>query len=136
MSAALTPSALLQALTAGAGGPVDGMAAASPPAATPPSTAGLVPARAAAVLAAWSGTQLHAGEPGLLTTSDPDLALLVGDWCMAHALQALAQAGDLPAIGVLSEAIAACAGTLDAPDSGASRQLIWQRATAQLADDS
>lgn len=136
MSTALTPGTLLAALTAGAGGPVDGMAAASPPSALLPPTTALTPPRAAAVLAAWSGTQLHAGEPGLLATGDTDLALLVGDWCMAHALQALAQAGDLPAIGVLAEAIAACAGTLDAPDGGASRQLIWQRATAQLADDS
>ncbi|MFT4036298.1 MAG: hypothetical protein QM679_12060, partial [Patulibacter sp.] len=63
-------------------------------------------------------------------------ALLVGDWAYAHALQALAQTGDLPAIGRLADAIGACAALLgDGRPATADQRLaeIWANATADLA---
>lgn len=132
--AALQPAELLAALTGAAGSPVEGMHAAGAVPADAPRVEALGPPRAAAVLAAWSGTQLHAGERALLETTDPDLALLVGDWCLAYALQALAQSGDLAAIGDLADAIARCALTLDAPDGQAVRAGIWANTASVLAD--
>lgn len=125
------PRRLLQALRAAAGGPVDGAAPGQVDGA--PDTAPLAPARAAAVLAAWTGTRLHAGRPGALRCDDPDLALLVGDWCFAHALQALAQSADLDAIGVLAAAIGECAVALtEEPGADGLLASIWAATVVRL----
>lgn len=129
----LQPAELLAALNAAAGSPVAGMRATESVPADAPDVGALSAARGQALLAAWSGTQLHASAPGLLATEDRDLALLVGDWCLAHALQALARDGDLAAIGHLADAIAGCALTLDAPDGGALRADVWKSTSQKLA---
>jgi hypothetical protein len=127
-----TPADLLAALRAGAGSVVNGAATGSADGA--PDVSGLSAARANAVLAAWTGARLHAGQIGLLEALDPDLALLVGDWCFAHALQALAHGGDLEAIGLLAAAIGDCALVLteaaEVPAAQGGIEPIW-RATAQ-----
>ena len=126
-AAALTPTALLAALRADAGSTVEGAEPGS--VASAPDVTGLSPARAHAVLAAWTGARVHAGDPGLLRVSDPDLALLVGDWCYANALQALAREGDLQAIGLLAEAIGSCAVALtEAPVELNPAEAAWAQA--------
>ena len=125
------PAALLGALRADAGSVVDGAEAGSARGA--PDCAGLAPARAHAVLAAWTGARLHAGQAGLLRAPEPDLALLVGDWCFAHALQALAHAEDLDAIATLADAIGACAVALtEAPAGTDALTAVWARACESM----
>lgn len=135
-AAALGPEPLLAALRSSAGSLVDGAAAGSWDAA--PDVSALEPTRAEAVLAAWTGARLHAGVAGLLAATDPDVALLVGDWCFAHALRALATGGDLAAIGTLATAIGACAALLGTPDIAAEERLLrladlWSGVTGKLA---
>lgn len=132
---AIGPDALLAALRASSGSLVDGIDLGS--VAHAPDVTGLAEARADAVLAAWTGSRLHAGAPGLLAATDSDVALLVGDWCYAHALQALAHGGDLAAIGVLATAIGACATALsaaaDASTDGLARlTTIWTGVSSEL----
>lgn len=134
--AALGPEALLDALRTSAGSLVDGTELGSWDDA--PDLAGLSAERAEAVAAAWTGARLHAGVAGLLAATDPDVALLVGDWCYAHALRSLAAGGDLPAIGALATAIGACAALLGPSDEAASDRLdrlasIWSALTGNLA---
>jgi hypothetical protein len=125
------PVALLEALRADAGSLVDGASAGSLDGA--PSVEGLSAARAAAVLSAWTGARLHAGEPGLLAAADSDLALLAGDWCFAHALQSLAHDGDLEAIGRLASAIGQCAVALtEEPAGSGALARIWAQTCAEL----
>ena len=132
--AELCPGTLLAALRADAGSLVDGAAPGSASGAPDVSALGL--ARANAVLAAWSGARLHAGLSGLLHAGDPDLALLVGDWCFAHALQALAHDGDLEAIGKLASAIGDCAVLLaERPATTDRLTEIWRATCAQLSAD-
>lgn len=131
----LGPAALLAALRTSAGSAVDGAGEGAWSHA--PDVSSLTEGRASAVLAAWTGARLHAGAPGLLVATDPDVALLVGDWCFAHALQALAHAGDLAAIGVLATAIGACATGLEGPVAPGDLPLarlaeIWSGVTDQL----
>lgn len=133
---ALGPDALLEALRTSAGSLVDGADAGSWDAA--PDVTALEPTRAEAVLAAWTGARLHAGASGLLAATDPDVALLVGDWCFAHALRGLATSGDLAAIGTLATAIGECAALLGTPDLAAADRLsrlaaIWLGVTGKLA---
>ena len=131
-SASAVPRRLLEALQAGAGGRVDGAELGSIDDA--PDTSALESARADAVVAAWTGARLHAGRPGALRCTDPDLALLVGDWCFAHALQALAQTADLEAIGLLAAAIGDCAVALtEAPGADGVPASIWASTVARLA---
>ncbi len=129
------PQELLAALRASAGALVDGIEPGSIVGA--PAVTGLPAARSGAVLAAWTGARLHAGAPGLLAATNSDVALLVGDWCYAHALQALAHGGDLEAIATLATAIGACATALsqdaDASTGGLERlAAIWSDAASDL----
>lgn len=131
------PQELLTALRASAGSLVDGADVGSWDHA--PDVSGLPTERAGAVLAAWTGARLHAGAPGLLEVSDADARLLVGDWCFAHALQALARSGDLAAIGMLATAIGACATALsdgsERPELGLERlETIWGHTIQELHD--
>lgn len=134
--AVLGPEPLLAALRSSAGSLVAGAEIGSWDAA--PDVSALSPERAEAVVAAWTGARLHAGVGGLLAATDPDVALLVGDWCFAHALRALATGGDLEAIGTLATAIGACASLLGTPDLAAEDRLsrladIWSGVTGKLA---
>lgn len=130
-----SPQSLLAALRTSAGSVVDGAQLGAWEGA--PKVGGLTEERARAVLAAWTGARLHAGAPGLIAATDSDVALLVGDWCYAHALQALAHAGDLTAIGTLATAIGACATALSTPSERPTAGLeelaaIWADVTDQL----
>jgi hypothetical protein len=51
------------------------------------------------------GSRLHYGDPGLVETDDPDLALLLGDQLYALGLARLAALGDLPAVTELADVI-------------------------------
>ncbi len=122
--AATTPEGLHAALLADAGGTVDGAAPGS--IADAPEIEALSPERATALRAAWTGARLHAGADGLLTADDADVALLVGDWCFAHALGAVARAGDLQAIALLSEAIdRGSTGSAGIPADARELGVIW-----------
>jgi hypothetical protein len=121
---ATTPAGLHAALLADAGGTVDGAAPGSTDGAPP--VDGLTPPRATALRAAWTGARLHAGTAGLLAAADADVALLVGDWCFAHALGAVARDGDLQAIALLSEAIdQGSTGSLGVPADARELSRIW-----------
>lgn len=135
----LSPESLLAALRQSAGSLVDGVVLGT--AAGAPEVGALARARAEAVLAAWTGARLHAGTTGLLAATDADVALLVGDWCYAQSLRALADGGDLAAIGVLATAIGACAALLGdaeitAADRPARLEAVWSGVTATLAPSS
>lgn len=125
------PAELLAALQQDAAGPVEEAAEGSRHE-MPPVDA-LPAARAAAVLAAWTGARLHAGLVGLLQVQDPDARLLIGDWCYAHALSRLAVGADMQAIAVLSAAIAEGASTASGiPADGPQLAAIWAGASREL----
>lgn len=127
-----TPAALHAALLADAGGTVDGAVPGALDGA--PAIDDLPTSRAIALRAAWTGARLHAGEVGLVAAEDPDVALLVGDWCFAHALGAVARDGDLQAIALLSDAIAqGSSGERGVPASGDELAEIWGDAARRMA---
>jgi hypothetical protein len=84
------------------------------------------------VAAVREGYELHYGSPEVITTDDPDLALLAGDRLYALGLEKLAAAGDLEAIGILCETIAACA-RAHAEDVPEQAQQAWRDASLRLA---
>jgi hypothetical protein len=55
------------------------------------------------------GYLLHYGQPRIVVGSDPDLALLAGDYLYALGLERLAAVGDLDAVRELSDLISLCA---------------------------
>ena len=77
------------------------------------------------------GYELHYGSPAVVRTDDPDLALLAGDRLYALGLQKLAAAGDLDAIAVLCETIAACARS-HAEGAPEQAQQAWEDASLRL----
>jgi hypothetical protein len=78
------------------------------------------------------GYELHYGEPAVVRTGDPDLALLAGDRLYALGLEKLAAEGDLEAIGILCETIATCARS-HAEGAPEQAQQAWQDASLRLA---
>jgi hypothetical protein len=86
---------------------------------------------AAPVAAVREGYELHYGRPTVVSTEDPDLALLAGDRLYALGLEKLADAGDLEAIGVLCETIAACA-QAHAEAAPEQAQQAWRDASLRL----
>lgn len=86
----------------------------------------LAPARAAAVQAIRAGHDLHHGP-----SADPDLALLDGDRLYADGLSALAAEGDLAAVRVMAEVIAASAAALGRGDAAAAEQ-AWEQGIRDL----
>ncbi|MFL5845165.1 MAG: hypothetical protein ACJ762_10765 [Solirubrobacteraceae bacterium] len=78
-------------------------------------------AREDAVRAIRAGHDLHHG-----TSEDADLALLDGDRLYAEGLAALAADGDLEAVRVMAEVIAASAAALGAGDPAAAEQ-AWEQ---------
>jgi len=84
------------------------------------------------VAAVREGYELHYGTPEVIRTDDPDLALLAGDRLFALGLQKLAATGDLEAIGVLCETIAACARS-HAEGAPEQAQQAWRDASIRLS---
>ena len=127
-----TPEGLHAALLADAGGSVTGALVGDLDGA--PAIDELTPERAVALRAAWTGARLHAGERGLLASHDPDVALLIGDWCFAHALGAVASIGDLQAIALLSDAIRlGSTGSTGEPALSSELAEIWGEAGRKMA---
>ena len=84
----------------------------------------------ALVLAAVrEGYLLHYGEPRVVRTADPDLALLGGDRLYALGLARLADVGDLHAVAHLADLISTCA-RAHAEGEPAAADAAW-RAAAQ-----
>ena len=84
------------------------------------------------VAAVREGYELHYGSPDVVSTDDPDLALLAGDRLYALGLEKLAADGDLEAIAVLCETIASCA-RAHAEATPEQAQQAWQDASLRLA---
>lgn len=83
--------------------------------------------RAAALRAIRAGYDLHHG-----TSEDPDLALLDGDRLFAEGLAALAADGDLEAVRVMAEVIAASAAALGEGDTEAA-EAAWEQGIRSLS---
>ncbi len=77
------------------------------------------------------GYLLHHGDARVVSQTDPDLALLAGDRLYALGLQQLAGAGDLQAISVLAELIAAGARAHAAGEPEVAEEL-WNSAIGEL----
>ena len=65
--------------------------------------------RAYVLEAVYEGYLLHYGKPRAFVGMDPDLRLLAGDALYAHALERLAQLGDMEAVAELADLISLCA---------------------------
>jgi hypothetical protein len=72
----------------------------------------------------FEGSLLHYGSARVVQTSDPDLALLLGDQLYALGLARLAALGDLEAVDVLATVISRLA-QAHAEEDGASAEEIW-----------
>jgi hypothetical protein len=83
------------------------------------------------VAAVREGYELHYGQPQVIATDDPDLALLAGDRLYALGLEKLAATGDLEAIGVLCQTIATCA-RAHAEAAPEQAQHAWRDASLRL----
>jgi hypothetical protein len=81
------------------------------------------------------GYLLHYGEPRWYELEDKDLALLAGDRMYAAGLAALAEAGDVEAVGVLAALIAGCA-EAHAVGETARADDLWRSSLAMLAPGS
>ena len=77
------------------------------------------------------GYLLHYGEPRLMSREDDDLALLAGDRLYALGLERLAAAGDLAAVGALSDLIALSAQAQAAADTPLA-DAVWAAGCAEL----
>ena len=77
------------------------------------------------------GYELHYGRSRLLTTDDPDLALLAGDRLYALGLQRLAGLGDLDAVRVLADLISESA-RVHAEGRPEEADAHWARATRNV----
>jgi hypothetical protein len=83
--------------------------------------------REAAIAAIREGHDRHHGP-----SEDPDLALLEGDRLYAQGLAELAADGDLEAVSVMAEVIAASAAALGAGDA-TSAEDAWEQGLRKLA---
>jgi hypothetical protein len=72
----------------------------------------------------FEGSLLHYGSARVIHTSDPDLALLLGDQLYALGLARLAALGDLEAVDVLATVISRLAQAHAEGDSGSADE-IW-----------
>jgi len=90
-----------------------------------------------AVETIYEGWALHAAAPRTLVSDAPgSLRLLVGDWCYAAGLCAVAEAGDLDAVASLADLIADVAVLAAEQPRGAGspdpRELRWDQALSSL----
>jgi hypothetical protein len=72
----------------------------------------------------FEGSLLHYGSARVVHTSDPDLALLLGDQLYALGLTRLAALGDLEAVDALATVISRLA-QAHAESDGESSEVIW-----------
>src|SRR5436309_11070990 len=72
----------------------------------------------------FEGSLLHYGSARVIQTSDPDLALLLGDQLYAVGLARLAELGDLEAVDVLATVISRLA-QVHAEGDGEGVRAIW-----------
>jgi len=81
------------------------------------------------------GYLLHYGVPRLLEETDPDLALLAGDYLYAKGIGLLASIGDLAAVAVLADLISASAELHAARPADAAPRLgaLWLASTVAIA---
>ena len=81
------------------------------------------------------GYLLHYGTPRLLEPSDPDLALLAGDYLYAKGIGLLASIGDLEAVAVLADLISASAELHAAEPADAAPRLaaLWLASAIAIA---
>jgi hypothetical protein len=84
-----------------------------------------------AIEAVREGYLLHYGTPRLKLADDPDLALLAGDRLYALGLERLAAAGQLQAIGELSDVISLCAQAHSIGDADLAAA-VWQAGEAAV----
>ena len=73
----------------------------------------------------YEGSRLHYGEPRVIQTGDPDLALLLGDQLYALGLSRLAELGDLDAVAELADLISLVAQAQAAGDEDLS-EAVWE----------
>ncbi len=85
-----------------------------------------------AVEAVQEGYRLHYATSRTVPAGDRDFALLAGDRLYALGLERLARAGELGAIEILCDTIAACARAHAEGDPGQARR-AWRDATRQLS---
>lgn len=95
---------------------------------TPP----LTPWQAAGLDLILEGFLLHHGRPRYLRLSDRGRAVLAGDYCYAHGLVRIADAGDLFLIEALSDLIALGAG-LVATGERAALAPLWRGTAAAIS---
>lgn len=81
--------------------------------------------------AVYEGYLLHYGEPRLFAGMDPDLRLLAGDALYALGLARLAESGDLPAVGELSDLISRSA-QAHAEGRGEAAEQLWDASARAL----
>jgi hypothetical protein len=98
------------------------------PLVTPP----LTPDQAAGLDLILEGFLLHHGRPRHLAPSEPGREVLAGDYCYAHGLVRIADAGDLFVIEALADLIALGAGLVAAGDRDALAPL-WRATAAAIA---
>ncbi len=98
------------------------------PLASPP----LTPGQAAGLDLILEGFLLHHGRPRHVAPSEPGREVLAGDYCYAHGLVRVAEAGDLFVIEALADLIALGAGLVASGDRGALAPL-WRATTAAIA---
>lgn len=98
------------------------------PLVTPPLSAG----QAAGLDLILEGFVLHHGRPRHLAPGEPGREVLAGDYCYAHGLVRIADAGDLFVIEALADLIALGAGLVAAGDRDALAPL-WRATTAAIA---
>lgn len=104
-------------------------------AASGPRAAAAPDAYALVLAAVREGYLLHYGEPRVVRTDDPDLALLGGDRLYALGLARLAELGDLDAVARLADLISDCA-RAHAEDDPAGAEAAWRSAAAAIGHGS
>jgi hypothetical protein len=92
----------------------------------------LTPAQAAGLDLILEGFLLHYGRPRHLAPSEPGREVLAGDYCYAHGLARIAEAGDLFVIEALADLIALGAGVVASGGRDALSPL-WRATAAAIA---
>jgi hypothetical protein len=92
----------------------------------------LTPHQAAGLDLILEGFLLHHGRPRHLSPSEPGREVLAGDYCYAHGLVRVAEAGDLFVIEALADLIALGAG-LVASGGRDALAALWRATTAAIA---
>jgi hypothetical protein len=92
----------------------------------------LTPHQAAGLDLILEGFLLHHGRPRHLSPGEPGREVLAGDYCYAHGLVRVAEAGDLFVIEALADLIALGAGLVASGGRGALAAL-WRATAAAIA---